>query len=393
MDYIIEILNSFGESFGFSEIGTRFSIIILVFLLAIIVNFIVKKIILKIVYKNAERNRFKWDECFKNRKVFSRIANLIAPLIIFLFAPVFNNLQTFVEKATSTYIYIMIILVFDATLNALNDIYKTYDVSKEKPIKSYLQVLKIVIFSFMSIIIISNLIDKSPMLILSGLGVMSAVLMLIFKDAILGLVAGIQLATNEMLQIGDWIEMPQHGADGDVIDISLTTAKIRNFDKTVTTVPTYSLVSNSFKNWRGMKECGARRIKRSILIDVHSVFFLDDEWIEKMKNKELLKDYIIEKTNENIKLTNIGTFRIYLEKYIYDNKSIRNDMTRMVRQLPPTEKGVPVEIYAFADTTAWEEYEKIQSDIFDHVLAVTDEFGLKTYQDLSGNDLKNIGKG
>ncbi len=392
MEYIIKLLNNLGESFGFSEIGTRFSIIILVFLLAIIVNLIVKKIILKIVYKNAEKNRFKWDECFKNRKVFSRIANLIPPLIIFLFAPVFNNLQSFVEKATSTYIYIMIILVIDATLNALNDIYKTYDVSKEKPIKSYLQVLKIIIFSFMSIIIISNLIDKSPMLILSGLGVMSAVLMLIFKDAILGLVAGIQLATNEMLQIGDWIEMPQHGADGDVIDISLTTAKIRNFDKTITTIPSYSLVSSSFKNWRGMKEAGARRIKRSILIDVHSVFFLNDEWIEKMKKKELLKDYLEEKVKENVRLTNIGTFRIYLEKYVYQNKKIRNDMTRMVRQLPPTEKGVPVEIYAFADTTAWEEYEKIQSDIFDHVLAVTDEFGLKTYQDLSGNDLKNIGK-
>src|SRR6056297_1073890 len=392
MEYIIKLLNNLGESFGFSEIGTRFSIIILVFLLAIIVNFIVKKIILKIVYKNAERNRFNWDEFFKERKVFSRIGNLIPPLIIFLFAPVFNNFQIFVEKATSTYIYIMIILVINSTLNALNDIYKTYDVSKEKPIKSYLQVLKIIIFSFMSIIIISNLIDKSPMLILSGLGVMSAVLMLIFKDAILGLVAGIQLATNEMLQIGDWIEMPQHGADGDVIDISLTTASIRNFDKTVTTIPSYSLVSSSFKNWRGMKESGARRIKRSILIDVHSVFFLDDEWIKKMENIDLIKEYIEQKISENTKLTNIGTFRIYLEKYIFQNKKIRDDMTRMVRQLPSTEKGVPIEIYAFTDTTVWTEYEKIQSDIFDHVLAVTEEFGLKTYQDLSGNDLKNIGK-
>ncbi len=392
MEYIIKSLNDLGESFGFSEFGTSFSIIILVFLLAIIVNFIVKKIILKIVYKNAEKNRFKWDEYFKNRKVFSRIANLIPPLIIFLFSPVFNNLQSLVEKATSTYIYIMIILVFDATLNALNDIYRTYDVSREKPIKSYLQVLKIIIFSFMSIIIISNLIDKSPMLILSGLGVMSAVLMLIFKDAILGLVAGIQLATNEMLQIGDWIEMPQHGANGDVIDLSLTTAKIRNFDNTVTTIPTYSLVSNSFINWRGMQETGARRIKRSILIDVHSVYFLDEEWIEKMKNIELIEDYISEKIVDNSRLTNIGTFRIYLQKYIEKNKNIRQDMTRMVRQLSPTEKGVPVEIYAFANTTVWTEYEKIQSDIFDHVLAVTDEFGLKTFQDLSGNDLKNISK-
>ena len=392
MDYIIETFNDLGESFGFSEIGTRFTIIVLVFLFAISVNFIVKKFILKMVYRNAEKNRFKWDEYFKDRKVFSRITNLIPPLIIFFFSPVFGNLQSFVEKATSTYIYIIIVLVFDAALNALNDIYRTYDVSKEKPIKSYLQVLKIVIFSFMSIIIISNLIDKSPMLILSGLGVMSAVLMLIFKDAILGLVAGIQLATNEMLQIGDWIEMPQHGADGDVIDISLTTAKIRNFDKTVTTIPSYSLVSSSFKNWRGMKESGARRIKRSILIDVHSIFFLDDEWMEKMKKKELLEDYIIEKINENVKLTNIGTFRIYLEKYVFQNKKIRDDMTRMVRQLPSTEKGVPIEIYAFTDTTVWTEYEKIQSDIFDHVLAVTEEFGLKTYQDFSGNDLKNIGK-
>jgi len=392
MDYIIETFNDLGESFGFSVIGTRFTIIVLVFLFAIIVNFIVKKFILKMVYINAEKNRFKWDEYFKDRKVFSRIANLIPPLIIFFFSPVFANLQSLVEKATSTYIYVIIVLVFDSILNALNDIYKTYDVSKEKPIKSYLQVLKIVIFSFMSIIIISNIIDKSPMLILSGLGVMSAVLMLIFKDAILGLVAGIQLATNEMLQIGDWIEMPQHGADGDVIDISLTTAKIRNFDKTITTIPSYSLVSSSFKNWRGMKEAGARRIKRSVLIDVHSVFFLDDEWMKKMKSKELLEDYIVEKMKENVKLTNIGTFRIYLEKYVFQNKGIRDDMTRMVRQLPPTEKGVPIEIYAFADTIVWTEYEKIQSDIFDHVLAVIDDFGLKTYQDLSGNDLKNIGK-
>jgi len=392
MDYIIDLLNELGESFGFSEFGTRFTIIILVFLFAIIVNLIIKKIVLKIVYKNAEKNRFKWDEFFKDRKVFSRIANLVPPLIIFLFAPVFNNLQSFVEKASSTYIYIMIILIFDSALSALNDIYKTYDVSKEKPIKSYIQVLKIVLFSFMSIIIISNLIDKSPMFILSGLGVMSAVLMLIFKDAILGLAAGIQLATNEMLRIGDWIVMPQHGADGDVVDISLTTVKVKNFDKTLTTIPTYSLVSNSFKNWRGMQETGARRIKRSILIDVHSVFFLDEEWIQKMKEFDLIKDYIGSKIEENAKLTNIGTFRIYMQKYIENNKSIRSDMTKMVRQLSPTEKGVPIEIYAFTDTIAWEEYEKIQSDIFDHVLAVTEEFGLKTFQDLSGNDLKNINR-
>jgi len=262
---------------------------------------------------------------------------------------------------------------------------------KRLPIRGVIQSIKIVISIFITILTISLLVDRSPLLLLSGLGAMTAVLMLVFKDPLLGLVAGIQLSANKMLNVGDWLEMPKYGADGDVIDINLTTVKVQNWDKTITTIPTYALISDSFKNWQGMTESGSRRIKRSIYIDTTSVHFLTAKACDKLKKSQLIAPYIEEKIAEITRyndsnhinfddeinarrLTNLGTFRAYLEAYIRSNTQINKDMTLMVRQLSPTSNGLPLEIYAFTNTTQWVVYENIQADIFDHIFAIIPEF-------------------
>ncbi|NMA65612.1 MAG: mechanosensitive ion channel, partial [Clostridiaceae bacterium] len=265
------------------------------------------------------------------------------------------------------------------------------------------QVVKIFISIMAAVIIISILTERSPWLLLSGIGAATAVLMLIFQNSILGLVASIQLTTNNMVQIGDWIEMPTHGADGDVIDISLHTVKVQNWDKTIITIPTHKLISESFKNWRGMREAGGRRIKRSIYIDMTSVKFCDEEMLERFKKIQYIKEYIQKKESEienynksqNVdlssivngrRLTNLGTFRAYIANYLKNHPGLNKNMTQMVRQLQPTEYGLPLEIYAFTDETAWVKYEAIQSDIFDHILAIVPEFDLKIYQRPAGHD-------
>lgn len=299
------------------------------------------------------------------------------------------------------------IFVINAVLDSVDDIYRKYPISKVRPIKGFLQVVKIVLSIILGIVIVAYLMDKSPIILLSGIGALTAVFSFIFKDSILGLVAGIQLTSNDMLRIGDWIEMANYGADGTVIDITLTTVKVRNFDMTYVTVPAYSLMSNSFKNWRGMSEAGGRRIKRSIYIDVKSIKFCTEEMIEKYKKINFLKEYIKSKEKEieqyNAKnkinsnnpvnrrnLTNIGTFRIYIENYIKNHPKIHSNMIQMVRQLAPGEHGLPLEIYAFTNDTNWVNFERAQSDIFDHILAVAKEFELRVFQNPSGFDLEQI---
>jgi miniconductance mechanosensitive channel len=299
------------------------------------------------------------------------------------------------------------ILATDAFLNASLDIYKTYEVSNRIPIKGFIQVFKIIIYFTSAVFIISILLNKTPFYLFSSLGALTAVLMFIFKDAILGFVAGIQLSANQMVAQGDWIEMPKYGANGDIIEIALTTVKVQNWDKTITTVPTYALISESFKNWRGMSESGGRRIKRSISIDMNTIQFCTEDMLDRFSKIQYISGYIEEKkralqeSNEleqvdqsslvnGRRMTNIGTFRAYVKAYLSNHPMINKEMTLLIRQLAPTEHGLPIEIYVFSKNQEWVSYESIQSNIFDHILAVVPEFDLRVFQDPSGMDFSKL---
>ena len=278
-----------------------------------------------------------------------------------------------------------------------------------RSIKSYIQLAKLVLLLGGTVVTVASLMDKSPLIVLSGLGAMSAVLMLVFKDTILSFTAGVLLTSNDMLRLGDWIEMPQVGADGDVIDMALHTVKVQNWDKTITTIPTWRLMSESYKNWRGMSESGGRRIKRTLRLDASSIRFLDAQQMAHFSRFKLLQDYMaakstaLDEANAQARtllgdkaellanqrhLTNLGTFRAYVQAYLQAHPSIHKGMTLMVRTLEPTPEGVPLELYCFTNTTVWAAYEGIQGDIFDHLLAILPEFGLRLYQSPSGNDLR-----
>ncbi len=317
------------------------------------------------------------------------------------------QLTLFVSSISLIYLIFAILFAASAFLNSANTLYNKLDVSQNMPIKGFIQVAKIILWAIAIIFTLSVIMGKKPGYFLTGLGAMTAILLLIFKDSILGLVAGIQLSTNKMIRVGDWIEMPRYGADGDVIDISLTTLKVQNFDKTITTIPTYSMVTDSFKNWRGMSESAGRRIKRSINIDMSSVKFCDDGMIEKFKRFHNITKYIEDKQNElrdyneknNIdssemvngrRMTNLGTFRAYLEGYLHNHPMINTDLTFLVRHLQPTETGLPIEIYIFCRDKRWTNYEGIQADIFDHILAVIPEFELRVFQNPTGSDFAKL---
>ncbi|QOR67113.1 mechanosensitive ion channel family protein [Cytobacillus suaedae] len=407
MKIIHKQLVQYGMDPTLAEYMAVFLLIVFVVILSILANFITKKIVMRFITHFIKNNKFKWDDIFLERRVFHRLSHIVPAIIIYYFAGSFPEYQYWIEKAAIAYIIIVGLLVISNVLNAFNDIYKTFEISKTKPIKGYIQVAKIITFTLGGILVIANLIGESPFLLLSGFGALSAVTLLIFKDSILGLVAGIQLAANDMVRVGDWIEMPKYEADGDIIDISLNTVKVQNFDKTITTIPSYALVSDSFKNWRGMQVSGGRRIKRSIFIDTNTITFCTEDMIEKFKHIHFLSTYITTKQHEiseyNTKheinrnnpvngraLTNIGVFRAYVTHYLQNHKGISDNMTLLVRQLAPTEHGLPIEIYAFTSDVRWDVYESIQSDIFDHLFAVAPEFGLRVFQNPSGNDLKSI---
>ncbi len=381
--------------------------ILFIALLCIIANFITKKVIIRIITKIVTSTKFTWDNMLLERKVFRRLSHIVPAIIIHFFASTFEPYDDVIRMAANVYIIIVALMVINGILNAINDIYQTYEISKTRPIKGYVQVVKIVVITLGFILVIANLMGKSPFILLSGIGALSAVFLLVFKDSLLGLVAGIQLTSNDMVRVGDWIEMPKYGADGDIIDISLVTVKVQNFDKTITTIPSYALISDSFINWRGMQTSGGRRIKRSLYIDSTSISFCTEEMIEKFKNIHYLADYITKRENEieeyNMKhdinrsnpvngraLTNVGVFRAYISNYLQKHPGINQDMTLMVRQLAPTENGLPLEIYAFTNDVRWAVYETTQADIFDHLFAVAPEFGLRLFQNPSGHDLKTL---
>jgi len=409
---MISKLSSFLVSLGLgatlAEIISRVTAGIIVIILCLIGYQITRKLVLRFLAKAISSTKTKWDDALFHNKVFAFLAHFVPVIIIIYSIPIvlegYENWQTFVTRITYAYAIIMGMMVINGFLNAFLEIYNQFPVSREIPIKGFLQVIKIVVFFFGFILIISLLAQKTPLYFLSGLGAMTAVTMLVFKDSILGFVAGIQLTANNMLRHGDWIEMAKYGADGDVDDITLTTVKVRNWDKTITTIPTYALISESFKNWRGMKEAGGRRIMRSIFIDMNTIRFCTPEMLERYSKIRYIKEYLEHKQIEIVKhnqeygyddecmvngrrLTNIGTFRAYMAAYLRNHPMVSQELTFLVRQLQPAENGLPIQIYVFCNDTVWANYEAAQADIFDHFLAIIPHFDLRVFQNPSGRDL------
>ncbi|MDD3521948.1 MAG: mechanosensitive ion channel [Bacteroidales bacterium] len=361
------------------------------------------------LFRYVKRTQHKWDDLLMDNKVFSNLAHIVPVIIVRVIAPIlfrdFEKILPLVIKLTDVYLIIVILMAINALLRILEQALKKSKAFVDKPVSSYFQLIKIILYIAAGILIISILINKSPVYLLSALGAMTALGMLVFKDTILGSVASVQISANDMVRIGDWVEMPKFNADGDVIAINLNTVKVQNWDKTITSIPTYFFITDSFKNWRGMKETGGRRIKRSIYINASTVKYINEEDRLRYEKLYLLKDYLVTRQKEidaynkkrkvdtsvlvnGRRMTNIGVFRHYIENYLKDNKAIRKDMTLMVRQMAMEDRGIPIEIYCFSTTTVWAEYEEIQSDIFDHLMAAVSYFDLEVFQQPSGSDLK-----
>jgi miniconductance mechanosensitive channel len=392
------------------SVGFAIALFLLV-CLCLLANWIAKKVIVRLLSQLVKRSQSTLDDIFVKKKVLHRLSHLAPAIVLYKLAPAafggMENLIPVVQTVAAIYMLVVGLVAIDALFNACLEVYYRFDISYRVPIKGIVQAVKVVLFGVGAIFVISLVIDKNPTVLLGGIGAMTAVLLLIFKDTLLNLTAGIQLATNQMVQRGDWIEMPDFKADGDVIDISLMTVKVQNWDKTVSTIPTYALVSHSFKNWRGMSESGGRRIKRAIYIDMNSIRFCTPEQIERFGRIIHLKDYVQQRTAEitaynqehNIddseivngrRLTNVGTFRAYVVGFLKNHPQVHQQMTFLVRQLAPTENGLPLEIYVFSKDQVWANYEAIQADIFDHLLAVAPQFDLRVFQRPSGADFQSL---
>ncbi len=373
---------------------------------AYVIYWLLRSHLLSLLQKITVKTANQWDDKLMEARVFHRVLRLI-PLTFILLGMdrLMPGQLIMLKRILFALIILTVARTVEAFFNAVSEIYHMEKDSRRKPIRPLFQALLIVLYLFSGIFMISVLLDKSPWNLFGLMGGLTAVTMLVFKDTILGFVAGIQLGANDMVREGDWIEMPKYGADGDVIEVAVNTVKVRNWDKTISTIPTYALISDSFKNWRGMSESGGRRIKRSICIDMNTVRFADAEMLESFRRMELLKDYV-EKRQEEIdaanseqgidlsatvvngrRQTNLGIFRAYLVEYLRSHPKIHTGMTFLVRHLQPTPQGLPVEIYVFSSDKAWANYEAIQADIFDHILAAVPEFGLRVYQQPSGMDV------
>ena len=388
---------------------------------ALIADRVASGLLQRVFGRVAARTRSSWDDRIAERRVVQRLAHVVPALVVYLGigpalgvtaagvegAPgeLLSTVWTIVRRVAAAYIAFAVVRAFAAFLDAVNDIYQeSYAEAKSRPIKGYLQVVSLVAWLAAAVVIVSVLVGRSPVVFLSGLGALAAVLMLVFRDTILSLVASVQIASNDMIRIGDWLSVPQAQSDGEVIDIALHTIKVQNWDKTISTIPTSKFITESFKNWRGMSESGGRRIKRSLRLDMNSVRFLRDEEIEELSRRELLQGYMrdaldtIARYNaakeagnpgvipEIRRLTNLGTFRVYVQKYLEAHPKTHKDMTLLARQLAPGPEGVPIEVYCFSNDTAWANYEGFQADIFDHLISVLPEFGLKAYQSPAGSD-------
>lgn len=401
-----------GMNADFAQFSKVAISLVAVILLAFIAKLIVQEILLVTVEKLAKKTENVWDDSLVERKVFQKLSRIAqAFVVIFTIEIALSDyslsISQFIEKICVLYIVFVLVLVLSALLDALHDIYLTTQTAQIRPIKGYVQLVKIIIFLLGAVVLVSIMIEKNPLNLLVGMGASAALLMLVFKDTILGFVASVQVSANNMVKPGDWIQMPGRNADGTVLDISLNTVKVQNWDRTISTIPTYALVSESFTNWKGMQESDGRRIKRSLYIDMRSVQFCSPELIEKLKTIHYLKEYIEQRSLEidafnktmqmdtsmpvnGRRMTNLGVFRKYVELYLRNNPNINTNATLIVRQLQPTDKGIPLEIYCFSMEKSWELYEIIQSDLFDHILAVVPHFELRLFQNPSGDDFKTL---
>lgn len=373
-------------------------------------NFIAKRVMLRLIKRVASRTKATWDDDLITSRVFDRLSHLAPALVVYLLSSVFigeGDLSALVfARFSYAYIALVAAAVVDALLGFVVVCARKSPALSDKPVNSWVQVIKISVWLFAVIVVIATLLDRSPWALLGGLGALTAVLMLVFKDSILGLVASIQISALGLVRVGDWIEVPKFGADGDVIDISLNTVRVQNWDKTITSIPSHAMISDSFKNWRGMSESGGRRIKRSVRIDLGSICFLDNDAFDKLMKVQSLAPYLQEKQQELVdwnrsrgtddsspvngrRLTNVGTFRAYLNCWLRQLPATNESMTFLVRHLEPDEYGLPIQVYMFSKEQRWAEYEDILADIFDHILAVLPEFGLRAYQRPAGTDFKN----
>ncbi len=367
------------------------------------------RLLKQITSRLVAKTKTRWDDILFESGFFDSLSLFFPALIVHFASPAifagYSGAVVFMKTAVSIYVVIVSLAALYCLLNWVVELYHSIDCEEKMPIRSFAQGFKIIGFLVAAIIILSLLLDKNPLGLLSGLGALTAILMLVFKDSILGFVAGIQMNVNNMVRIGDWVEMSKYGADGDVIDVSLTTVKVQNWDKTITTIPAYSMISDSFKNWRGMSQSGGRRIKRCVNIDIMSIKFCDEQMLDKFRKIRYISDYIDSKQKEITaanpadaeypeincrRLTNIGTFRAYLAAYLRNHYMINQQMTFLIRHLQPGETGLPIEIYVFSKDKVWANYEALQADIFDHILAVIPEFDLRVFQSPSGYDLRQI---
>lgn len=411
MDYLNFIADIRSELSHYPWLETLLALIVLV-LFAALANFIAKRVIVRGIHYLVTKLKTSNQSIFAEHSIIRRLANVVPALVVMNGITTIPHLSPklimFIQMGAQAFIFLTIALTISEALNIFNLIYQRNPKSRNKPIKGYLQLIKLILFVVCGLMILGTLLKKDVFTLLAGFGAMTAVLMLVFQNTILSLVASVQIASYDMVRIGDWIEMPSLNADGDVIDMSLHTVTVQNFDKTFTTIPTNKLVTDTFRNWRGMSNAGCRRIKRSLFVDQSSVHFMSDEEQQKLKEFLLLDQYLdakqseIEDFNKQLsnqsrynqrRLTNLGTFRAYVEFYLKQHQGIAQNQTLLVRQLQPTSEGLPLEIYAFTNTTAWASYEAIQSDIFDHLIAIIPEFGLRIYQAPSGHDFQNLNTG
>ncbi|WP_416307707.1 mechanosensitive ion channel family protein [Neptunicella sp. SCSIO 80796] len=402
--WIVDLLSYMGVSAEAGSTNYLVAAVVTLVIIAWLGYAIASFVIRNIVSRWVNHSRNNWDDELHKHGFFRRFSHMVPALVLYLCSPLLieeeHLLLAILTKTALIYILLAAILAANAILNTISDVYNASHLARKAPITGFIQVVKLLLAIVAILLVVSNLLDKSPLLLLSGLGAVTAVLLLVFRDAILGFVAGIQIAANRMVTNGDWIEMSKYGADGNVLEVGLTTVKVQNWDNTITTIPTHALISESIRNWRGMQESQGRRIKRSIYIDIKSIRFCDTERLDKFKKVRYIKQYIQDKvdqvstynkdndlTEEDLlnsrRLTNIGTFRAYMEHYLRQHPQINQDLTLMVRQLAPTELGVPLEVYCFSSNKNWIEYEGIQSDLFDHFLAMLPLFELRAYQRIS----------
>ena len=407
---IDEWLVQIGLSAEWASRLDQFIVAFLILAVAFTADFICRKVLLRIVAHWVGRTKVTWDDIVFDRRVMSRLSRMVAPVIIYLLVPVAfaetdSRWLDFLMRLCYIYILLSFFCFINTFFKAIYQVYSEKDQFRDRPLKGLLQSLQISLWVIGGIVVVGELIGQSPLSLLAGLGASAAVLMLIFKDSIMGFVSGVQLSANDMLKVGDWISMPKYGADGNVIEVTLNTVKVRNWDNTIITIPPYLLVSDSFQNWRGMQESGGRRVKRSINIDMTSVKFCTPEMLEKYRRIQLLKDYIdqteqvVRQYNEANQIdnevlvngrrqTNLGIFRAYLTAYLKSLPTVNTDLKCMVRQLQPTDHGLPMELYFFSSIKDWIPYEGVQADVFDHVLAIIPEFDLRVFQSPSGADFQ-----